>query len=256
MSLPRPLVTLHFAQTLDGRIAAPNERVELSTPAGIEHAHRARADHDAVLVGIRTVVIDDPLLTVRACEGPQPMRVVLASTLGVPEGARLLRWTSTASTASTTSTTSTASTTATTANGTGTARAQPAGGRVVVIGAAGRALDGARARLEERGAAVIVVPADDRGRVSLPHALAELHARGVRRLLVEGGAAVLTSFLRARLADRAEVEIAPRLLGDTAIPAVGALGEAPLASAIDLREPAVELLGGNLLLRGDVAYPD
>ncbi|WP_437996175.1 RibD family protein [Sorangium sp. So ce185] len=242
MSLPRPLVTLHFAQTLDGRIAAPNERVELSTPAGIEHAHRARADHDAVLVGIRTVVIDDPLLTVRACEGPQPMRVVLASALGVPEGARLLRRSPATSTAST--------------NGNGAARAQPAGGRVVVVGAAGRALDGARARLEERGAAVIVVPADDRGRVSLPHALAELHARGVRRLLVEGGAAVLTSFLRARLADRAEVEIAPRLLGDTAIPAVGALGEAPLASAIDLREPAVELLGGNLLLRGDVAYPD
>ncbi|WP_437567330.1 RibD family protein [Sorangium sp. So ce542] len=246
MSLPRPLVTLHFAQTLDGRIAAPNERVELSTPAGIEHAHRARADHDAVLVGIRTVVIDDPLLTVRACEGPQPMRVVLASALGVPEGARLLRRTSITSITSITSTT--------TANG--TSRGQPAGGRVVVVGAAGRALDGARARLEERGAAVIVVPADDRGRVSLPHALAELHARGVRRLLVEGGAAVLTSFLRARLADRAEVEIAPRLLGDTAIPAVGALGEAPLASAIDLREPAVELLGGNLLLRGDVAYPD
>ncbi|WP_437807775.1 RibD family protein [Sorangium sp. So ce1078] len=229
MSLPRPLVTLHFAQTLDGRIAIPGRRVEISTPAGIEHAHRARAEHDAVLVGIRTVVIDDPLLTVRACEGPQPRRVVLASALGVPEGARLLRSPS---------------------------RGQPAGGRVLVVGAAGRALDAARARLEERGAEVVVVPADDHGRVSLPHALAELRARGVRRLLVEGGSAVLTSFLRARLADRAEVEIAPRLLGDTALPAVGALGEASFASAIGLREMAVELLGGNLLLRGEVAYPD
>ncbi|XXX73465.1 RibD family protein [Sorangium sp. So ce134] len=245
MSLPRPLVTLHFAQTLDGRIAAPNERVALSTPAGIEHAHRARAEHDAVLVGIRTVVIDDPLLTVRACEGPQPMRVVLASALGVPEGARLLQ----SSGAGTSSRTSASSRN-------GTCRGQPAGGRVVVIGAVGRALDSTRARLEERGAEVIVVPANDDGRVSLPHALAELHARGVRRLLVEGGGAVLTSFLRGRLADRAEVEIAPRLLGDTAIPAVGTLGEAPLASAIDLREPAVELLGGNVLLRGEVAYPD
>ncbi|WP_437275491.1 RibD family protein [Sorangium sp. So ce375] len=229
MSLPRPRVTLHFAQTLDGRIAAPDRRVELSTPAGIVHAHRARAEHDAVLVGIRTVVIDDPLLTLRACEGRQPMRVVLASALGVPEGARLLQ-----------------------SHGSG----QPAGGRVLVFGAAGRASREARARLEERGAEVVVVPADDHGRVSLRHALAELHARGVRRLLVEGGGAVLTSFLRARLADRAEVEIAPRILGDTAIPAVGALGEAPLASAIDLREPAVELLGGNVLVRGEVSYPD
>ncbi|AUX45514.1 5-amino-6-(5-phosphoribosylamino)uracil reductase [Sorangium cellulosum] len=229
MILPRPLVTLHFAQTLDGRIATPGERVALSTPAGIEHAHRARADHDAVLVGARTVMIDDPLLTVRACAGPQPMRVVLASALGVPDRARLLA-----------------------ASGKG----QPAAGRVLVVGAAGRATDGARARLEERGAEVVLVPATDCGRVSLPHALAELHARGVRRLLVEGGGIVLTSFLRARLADRAEVEIAPRLLGDTAIPAVGALGEATLASAIDLREPAVELLGGNVLLRGDIGYPD
>ncbi|XYH94239.1 RibD family protein [Sorangium sp. So ce1128] len=232
MSAPRPLVTLHFAQTLDGRIATPGERVRLSTPAGIEHAHRARADHDAVLVGLRTVVIDDPLLTVRACAGPQPLRVVLASALGVPEGARLLMSPGHPSSS------------------------KPPGGRVLVIGAAGRAPDAARARLEERGAEVVVVPADDHGRVSLPHALAELHARGVRRLLVEGGGMVLTSFLRARLADRAEVEIAPRLLGDTAIPAVGALGEAPLTSAIDLREPAVELLGGNLLLRGDIGYPD
>ncbi|WP_437973506.1 RibD family protein [Sorangium sp. So ce295] len=229
MSLPRPRVTLHFAQTLDGRIAARDQRVMLSTPAGLVCAHRARAEHDAVLVGIRTVVIDDPRLTLRGCEGRQPMRVVLASALGVPEGARLLQ---------------------------PPVSGQPAGGRVVVFGAAGRAPRAAQAWLEERGAEVIVVPADASGLVSLPHALAELHARGVRRLLVEGGGAVLTSFLRARLADRAEVEIAPRFLGDTAIPAVGALGEAPLASAIDLREPAVELLGGNVLLRGEVRYPD
>lgn len=229
MSLSRPRVTLHFAQTLDGRIATPGERVALSTPAGIQHAHRARAEHDAVLVGRRTVVIDDPLLTVRACAGPQPMRVVLASALDLPDGARLFA---------------------------SPGRGQPDGGRVLVIGARGRAPDGARARLEARGVEVVVVPASEHGRVSLPHALAELHARGVRRLLVEGGGTVLTSFLRARLADRAEVEIAPRLFGDSAIPAVGVLGEAPRASAIDLREPAVELLGGNLLLRGEIGYPD
>jgi riboflavin-specific deaminase-like protein len=227
-SQARPLVTLHFAQTLDGRIALRCARVELSTPEGIEHAHRARAEHDAVLVGVRTVVVDDPLLTVRACDGPQPLRVVLASALAVPEGARLIQ-----------------------SSESGEPR-----GRVVVLGAEGRAPEPAQARLRERGAEVVVMPATEGGWVSLPHALAELHARGVRRLLVEGGASVLTSFLRGRLADRAEIEIAPRLLGETAIAAVGALGEAPLASAVALRQPvAVERLGGNLLLRGEIDYP-
>lgn len=231
MSQRRPLVTLHFAQTLDGRLALQCARIELSTREGVEHAHRARAEHDAVLVGVRTVVIDDPLLTVRACEGPQPLRVVLASALAIPEGAQLLR-----------------------SSGDGAA-----GGRVLVLGAEGRASASVRARLLERGAEVVVVPATDRGWVSLPHALDELYARGVRRLLVEGGASVLTSFLRERLADRAEVEIAPRLFGETAVAAVGALGalgEAPLASAVALRQPmVVERLGDNVLLRGEIDYP-
>ena len=73
MSLPRPRVTLHFAQTLDGRIAAQGQRVMLSTPAGMACAHRARAEHDAVLVGIRTVVIDDPLLADRMEGLPPPL---------------------------------------------------------------------------------------------------------------------------------------------------------------------------------------
>lgn len=227
MRLSRPLVTLHFAQTLDGRIAARSERAALSTPEGITSAHRARAEHDAVLVGVRTVVIDDPRLTVRACEGRQPLRVVLSSALDLPEEARLLS----------------------------PARDEPAGGRVLVVGAAGRASEPAVARLVERGVDVVVVPATERGWVSLPHALAELHARGVRRLLVEGGGRVLTSFLLARLADRAEIEIAPRLFGDTALPAIGALGEAPIASAIELREQVVEHVGGNVLLRGELGYP-
>jgi riboflavin-specific deaminase-like protein len=228
MSQRRPLVTLHYAQTLDGRIALRCGRVDLSTREGVEHAHRARAAHDAVLVGVRTVVIDDPLLTVRACEGSQPLRVVLASALAIPDGAQLLR----------------------------RSDEDPSGGRVLVVGAEGRAPESVRARLLARGAEVVIVPATERGWVSLPHALAELHARGVRRLLVEGGASVLTSFLRERLADRAEIEIAPRLLGETAVAAVGVLGEAPLASAVALRQPmVVERLGDNVLLRGDIDYP-
>lgn len=225
MTLPRPFVTIHLAQTLDGRIAARGARVEISTREGLEEAHRARAAHDAVLVGGKTVLIDDPLLTVRLCEGPQPLRVVLSSALDLPETARLF------------------------------ARAGAPGGPVLVIGAEGRASEAARARLAARGVEVRVVPVNERGWVSLPHALAALHERGVRRLLVEGGARVLTSFLSERLADFAEIEIAPRIFGDAALAAFGALAGSLPAEAVALRRPTVERVGENLLVRGDVEYP-
>jgi riboflavin biosynthesis pyrimidine reductase len=105
---------------------------------------------------------------------------------------------------------------------------------------------------------VCLVPACGRWRVSLPHALAMLRERGVRRLLVEGGAQVLTSFVQERLADRAEIEIAPHVLGEAAVAAFGVfgvLGGAPLAAAVSLREPVVERLGGNVLVRGELEYP-
>jgi 5-amino-6-(5-phosphoribosylamino)uracil reductase/diaminohydroxyphosphoribosylaminopyrimidine deaminase/5-amino-6-(5-phosphoribosylamino)uracil reductase len=224
MTLPRPSVTLHFAQTLDGRIAGRGARAELSTSEGIEHAHRARAAHDAVLVGIRTVVVDDPQLTVRACEGRQPWRVVLSSEVSLPDAARLLG-------------------------------PDAGGGAVLVFGAEGRATAAASARLAARGAEVCLVPATAGGWVSLPHALAALHERGIRRLLVEGGGRVLTSFVRERLADRAEIEIAPLLFGDAAVAAFGALTDVPQKASVALRRPTVERLGHNLLVRGELEYP-
>ena len=86
----RPQITVQVAQTLDGRIALPQMRTVLSSPEGLEFAHRMRAQHDAVLVGSGTVKIDDPQLTVRYGSGPQPRRIVLASSLDIPATARLL----------------------------------------------------------------------------------------------------------------------------------------------------------------------
>jgi len=218
-SSSRPEVTIHFAQTLDGRIAFESARAAISSDEGVTIAHRARAEPDAVLVGARTVLVDDPQLTVRACAGRQPKRVVLASTLAIPRGAKLLG----------------------------------PGAGVLVIGAEGRATAEARAALEARGAEAIAVPASAEG-VSLPHALAALAERGIRRLLVEGGARVLTSFLRARLVDRATIEIAPRLLGGAATAAIGALPIASMAESIRLDRVVVERAGANVLLRGEIVY--
>jgi len=216
----RPRTTLHFAQSLDGRIALPGTRTLLSSQEGVALAHQARATHDAVLVGRATVVVDDPRLAAVGHNGAQPRRIVLACTLGVPAGARVLK------------------------DGPGT----------LVIGVEGRAPAEAREALEAAGAQVRLVPAGDDGLVSLPHALALIHAWGVERLLVEGGARVLSSFLRQRLADEATVEIVPRLLGAPAVAAVEGIGVATLERAVRFDRPAVERAGESIVVRGRLAY--
>jgi len=222
--MPRPLVTLYFAQSLDGRIGFGHGRALLSSEQGILRAHRARSEHDAVLVGIETVLLDDPLLTVRACPGPQPRRVVLDSELRTPSEARLSQ-----------------------INGDS--------GEVMIFGARGRAGSSARERLEARGATVALVRADGYGRAALGDVLEILYERGDRSVLVEGGATVLTSFLRARLADRAEIDIAPCFLGGPAISSLRDLGADGVASAVRLEGLEVERLGPDLFVRGHIVYP-
>lgn len=216
----RPLVTVHLAQSLDGRVALDGATTPLSTSEGRACAHAARAGHDAVLVGSSTVRIDDPRLTVREAPGEHPLRVVLASTLTLPRDAKVL------------------------------AR----DGRALVIGAAGRAEEGERRALESAGVAVAIVACDPDGRVSIDGALAILAERGVRSLLVEGGSKVVTSFLRARRVDRMCIEIAMRLLGAPGTPMLGALDVSALAQAPALANVSVERLGDNVLVRGDVVY--
>jgi 5-amino-6-(5-phosphoribosylamino)uracil reductase/diaminohydroxyphosphoribosylaminopyrimidine deaminase/5-amino-6-(5-phosphoribosylamino)uracil reductase len=219
-SAPRPRVTVHFAQSLDGRIGLPGARTLLSSPEGIELAHRARAEHDAVLVGSNTVRVDDPQLTVRVCSGAQPRRIVLASGLDIPLRARLLE----------------------------------RGPGVLAIGVVGRATQEAQARLESMGTHVRLVEASSEGLVSLEAALCEIRRWGVERLLVEGGARVLTAFVRARAVDAMAIEIAPCLYGAPALSALGAIGLDTPERALALTDMRVERVGANFVVRGQVAY--
>src|SRR5688500_12363973 len=153
--MARPLVTLHFAQSLDGRIGLGpgRERALLSSEQGVLCAHQARAAHDAVLVGIETLLSDDPLLTARSSGGAkQPLRVVLDSALRLPQSARLLN-------------------------------AHGAAGPVLVFGSRLRARPEQQELLERRGAQVHLTSPDHAGRVSLPEMLDALEGRGVRRVL-------------------------------------------------------------------------
>ena len=218
----RPRVTLKIAQTLDGRIATRSGHSRWVTgPASRALAHRLRAEHDAILVGINTVLLDDPQLTVRLAQGRDPMRIVVDSSLRLPPAAAVL-----------------------------------ARDGIPVLVATLFPPDEARALpLRERGAEILALPGAD-GRVDLAALLHRLHERTVRSVLVEGGATIATDFIRRRLVDELVIFIAPKLLG-AGIDAVGDLGAQTMADAVSLEVTAVEQLeDGDIVVRATPRWDD
>ena len=215
-SATRPYVVVKYAQTIDGRIAtATGDARWISGEEERRTSHALRAACDAVLVGVGTILADDPRLTVRMVPGASPMRIVLDAGLRIPDRARVL---------------------------------DHDGVTTIVTTSASSAER--RAELRRRGVSVVVVRADPLG-VDLPAALEALFDDGIRSVLVEGGARVITSFLSRGLADRLVVAIAPRVMG-SGTDAVNDLGITEVASAIRLERRAVHVAGDDVLIAGDV----
>ena len=215
-SATRPYVVVKYAQTIDGRIAtATGDARWISGEEERRTSHALRAACDAVLVGVGTILADDPRLTVRMVPGASPMRIVLDAGLRIPDRARVL---------------------------------DHDGVTTIVTTSASSAER--RAELRRRGVSVVVVRAHPLG-VDLPAALEALSDDGIRSVLVEGGARVITSFLSRGLADRLVVAIAPRVMG-SGTDAVNDLGITEVASAIRLERRAVHMAGDDVLIAGDV----
>jgi 3,4-dihydroxy 2-butanone 4-phosphate synthase/GTP cyclohydrolase II len=185
----RPRVSLCYAQSLDGSLTYQRgETYLLSGPEARVLTHRLRAAHAALLVGIGTVLADDPLLNVREVQGPNPIPIILDSRLRLPLNCRLIErqdrkpWVAT------------------------TSRGDPQ----------------KRLALEAAGVRLLDCPQDDRGEVNLAALLTQLADAGVGSLMVEGGAGVITSFLVQGLADQAVVTIAPCFVGGLPVVESGA----------------------------------
>ena len=218
----RPVVTLSYAQTLDGRLATSTGSSQwISAQESLRFSHELRAEHDAIMVGVGTVCKDDPRLTVRLVAGRNPLRVIVDSTLRTPLTAAVL------------------------AEG-----AAPG----TVLAVTDRAPAAKRDKIRALGATVLCLPADAGGRVDLVALLAALYRRGIGSLLVEGGAQMITALLRARLADRLAVCIAPKIVG-TGIEAVGDLGIRELTRSLIMADTSVTLYGVDLVLASRVEYP-
>ena len=196
-----PFITLKFAQTLDGRIAsATGDSRWISSSPSLKLAHRLRSLHDAVLVGVGTVLADDPQLTVRLVKGRNPLRVVADSTLKTPLTAKALADQKSAPT---------------------------------VLATTKRADPGKLSAMENAGIEVVVVAEEKGGRLDLSDLFRKLGERGISSVLVEGGAGLITSVLRDRLADRLVVIVAPRIMGK-GIEAVGDLDITDVRQALAL----------------------
>jgi 3,4-dihydroxy 2-butanone 4-phosphate synthase/GTP cyclohydrolase II len=215
----RPLVTVHYAQTIDGRIASRTGDARwVSGEPSLRLAHQLRAAHDAVLVGIGTVLADDPKLTVRLVPGRSPVRVVVDSRLRIPADASVLA----------------------------TADAP------TIVATTTRASEERATEIRMRGARVLRVHADADGRVDLRDLLARLRGEGIDRLLVEGGRAIITATLRERLVDRLAVCIAPKLIGE-GIAAVGDLHINRLRDAMTFERAGFVACGGDVVFYGEPA---
>jgi len=220
MTRKRPFVTLKAAVTLDGRTATRARSSRWITGEEARtHSRRERALHQAVLVGVGTVLADDPRLDARL-EGPrrdglpEPTRVVLDSSLRTPPTARML---------------------------------STPGGPVWICTTA-EALDGPRAApLREAGAELI--GCGDGERVDLAAVMAELHARHVATLFVEGGATVHGALVDHGFADRWLVYVAPKVFGGAdALPLAAGAGVGDATDALALAPFSVTRLGDDLVL--------
>lgn len=212
-----PFVVLKLAMSLDGKIATPTGKSRWITGSESRRlVHSLRARYGAVLVGVNTVLADDPDLTVREAEGPQPLRVVLDSEGRILVGAKVLS----------------------------------SQARTVVV-TTDRMPAGLEAELRANGADVWRLPAQD-DPVDLRELLRRL-GEEVDSLLVEGGSEVAWSFLSQGLVHKIAFFYAPVVLGGrNAVPAVGGEGVADPARAIRVRDLTIERVGEDFLVTG---YP-
>jgi len=214
-----PFVILKCALTLDGKIAtASGDSQWISNEMSRRYVHRLRSMVDAILVGVGTVLADDPLLTARQPGGRDPLRVVADSALRFPRDARMLR----------------------------------SGSRAATVIATVSRDAGAIRELELLGVEVLLCR-EDRERVDLRDLVTRLGARGVQSVLLEGGASLAGELLRLGMIDKALFFFAPKLVGGEGLGPFAGEGVVRLADAVRLTDVTVSRFAGDILVQG---YPE
>ena len=214
----RPFITLKAAASLDGKIAtSTGESKWITSPDARNLAHKERSQHQAVLVGVGTVLKDDPSLNIRINDEPEQItvRIILDSRLLTPPSAKLFS----------------------------------VGGKAIVFCDQFAPAD-RRLLLEQTGAQVIAVPSLVPGSLDLRAVLSKLVDLNIHEILVEGGAKVLGAFAREGLFDRLLYFMAPKILGSNALDVFDGLDISELKNSIQISQMVPKIIGEDILIEG------
>lgn len=211
----RPFVALKYAASLDGKLATrTGDSKWITNGEARKYARRLRGVYQSVLVGVETVIADDPHLGVRTKGGRDPFRIILDSRLRIPLHARVLR------------------------------------DSHVVIATTRRASVAKKKMLERRGVRVLTFSSEH---ISPRDLLAQLHKMNITSVLVEGGGKVLGSFIDTRTVDKVYAFQAPILIGGEDAIIVGGKGASKIPGSLHLTALSIRHFGDNILFNGSAA---
>ncbi|AWV91377.1 bifunctional diaminohydroxyphosphoribosylaminopyrimidine deaminase/5-amino-6-(5-phosphoribosylamino)uracil reductase RibD [Bradymonas sediminis] len=218
-----PWVTVKYAMTLDGKIASKTgDSAWISSEASRERVHQLRDTHDAILVGTKTLIHDNPRLNCRVEGGRDPLRVVLDTRLEAPLESTVF---------------------------------DPDYSSATTLVAVGPGAPGAkREALEARGVEVVEVAVDANGHLEFSELFAELSRRGIMSILIEGGSQVLGSLFDQQWVDEVYAFVCPKIVGGAqAHTAVAGEGVSGMRDAMALESLEIEVIDGHdVLIRGEV----
>ncbi|MFC1587045.1 bifunctional diaminohydroxyphosphoribosylaminopyrimidine deaminase/5-amino-6-(5-phosphoribosylamino)uracil reductase RibD [Planctomycetota bacterium] len=222
----KPYVIAKWAMTMDGKIATKTgDSKWISSESALDYGHQLRNEVDAVMVGLGTVLKDDPLLTCRRIpDGRNPLRIIFDSRAKLPGGFKILK-------------------------------TAPEVTTYVVV--TDEAKDSAINRLEAAGCKILRTPSRF-GLVDVDQALKSLAAQDIGIVMIEGGSKLLGSAFDLQEVDELVILLAPKLIGGHGgLPPIGGSGRKAIADAIRIGDLKIQHLGADLVLRGKVSYqPD
>ncbi len=211
-----PEVILKTANTLDGRIATSSgESRWITSKEARIFSHSLRAKYDAIMVGIGTIIVDNPMLNIRHIEGENPVRVILDSKLRTPLKSNVVKNQDTIPT---------------------------------IIFTARSVSQDKIASYINLGCKVVQTPKEQDNRLSLRHILRHLAGLGITSVLVEGGTTVFTSFLQQNLVDRLIIMVAPKVIGGDGIPVFGNLGISRMSQMKSWKFHRIKRIGEDVML--------